>query len=175
MKKNSTLYLTRAAMIAALYVALTYLSSVFGLSSGAIQLRISEALTILPIFFPEAVIGLTVGCLLSNILVGSVLWDVVFGTLATLIGALGARFLRNLPHKLKWLATVPTILSNAVIVPFVLIYAYMLEGAYFYFLFTVFVGEFISAGIFGSLLYYFIKKRGFSHFGINRDNDQENR
>lgn len=159
MKKNTTLYLARAAMIAALYVVLTYLSALFGLSSGVIQLRFSEALTILPIFFPEAVIGLTVGCLLSNILVGSVLWDVVFGTVATLIGALGARMLRKLPHKLKWVATVPTILSNAIIVPFILIYAYMLEGAYFYFLFTVFVGEFISAGIFGSLLYYLIVRK----------------
>ena len=73
MKRNlrrgttSTRYLTRSALIAALYVCLTYVSTIFGLSSGAIQFRISEMLCILPIFMPEAIAGLTIGCMLSNI------------------------------------------------------------------------------------------------------------
>ena len=70
MKKTSALRLTQAAMIAAIYVVLTYFISAFGLANGAIQVRISEALTILPIFTPAAIPGLFVGCLLSNILTG---------------------------------------------------------------------------------------------------------
>ncbi len=158
MKKNSTLYLTRGALIAALYVALTYLATLFGLSSGVIQFRFSEALCILPIFIPEAVIGLTVGCLISNLLAGCVVWDVIFGTLATLIGAIGARLLRRLPNRLIWISTLPTILANAIIVPFVLLYAYGAEGGYFYFMLTVFIGEAVCAGILGTALYYLLKK-----------------
>ena len=94
MKKSSTLYLTRGAMIAALYVALTYLSSLVGLASGAIQFRLSEMLCILPILLPEATLGLTLGCAIANLLTSGVIWDVIFGTLATFIGAVGARLLR---------------------------------------------------------------------------------
>ena len=86
-KKNLTIYTTRGALIAAIYVALTAIASAVGLSSGAIQFRISEALCILPIFMPEAVPGLFIGCLISNVLSGCVVWDVIFGSLATLIGA----------------------------------------------------------------------------------------
>ena len=100
MKKNNVLFLTQAAMIAALYVVLTFLSNAFGLASGAIQIRISEALTLLPYFTPAAVPGLFVGCLLSNVLTGCALFDVLFGSLATLLGAIGTRILR----KSKWLA-----------------------------------------------------------------------
>ena len=158
MKRNSTLYLTRGAIIAALYVALTYLSSLFGLSSGAIQLRLSESLTILPIFLPEAVIGLTIGCLIANLLTGAVVWDIIFGAFATFIGAMGARLARRLKNRFIWLATVPTILSNAIIVPFVLKYAYGLEGGYFFFMLTVGIGEILSAGVLGTLLYFSLKK-----------------
>ena len=158
MKRNSTLYLTRGACIAALYVALTYVSSLFGLSSGVIQLRLSEALTILPVFLPEAIIGLTVGCLIANLLTGAVIWDVIFGTLATLIGAIGARLARRLQKRFIWLATVPTILSNAIIVPFVLKYAYGIEGGYFFFMLTVGAGEILSAGVLGTLLYFSLRK-----------------
>ena len=165
MKKNSTLYLTRGALIAALYVALTYLATLFGLSSGVIQFRFSEALCILPIFMPEAIVGLTVGCLISNILAGCVVWDVIFGTLATLIGAIGARLLRRLPRRFIWLSTLPTILANSVIVPFVLLYAYGAAGGYFYFMLTVFIGEAVCAGVLGSILYYTLIKTKASFFG----------
>ena len=87
MKRTKTI--TQAAIIAALYVVLTFVANTLGLARGAIQIRLSEALTILPYFTPAAIPGLFVGCLISNILVGSVLWDVIFGSIATLLGAIG--------------------------------------------------------------------------------------
>ena len=156
--RKLTLYTTRGALIAALYVLLTLLSSMMGLSSGVIQLRISEAMCILPIFMPEAIPGLFIGCLVSNLLSGGVVWDVVFGSIATLIGAIGARLLKDLPHKQKWLATIPTILANMIIVPFVLIYAYGAPDSYFFIAFTVGVGEIICAGFGGYGLYYTLSK-----------------
>ena len=151
--RKNTLYLTRGALIAALYVVLTQMASMMGLSSGAIQLRFSEALCILPIFMPEAIPGLFVGCIISNILAGGVFWDIVFGSLATLIGAIGARMLRNLPIKLMWIATLPTILANAIIIPIVLILAYGVPDSFIFLVLTVGIGEVLSAGVFGSALY----------------------
>ena len=154
---KSVLYLTRGALIGAMYVALTYLAFLLGLSSGVIQFRISEALCILPIFFPEAVLGLTIGCIISNLITGAVFWDIVFGSLATFIGAMGARLLRKLPDKLKFLTTLPTLFSNAIIVPFVLLFAYGIEGGYWYFFLTVGLGELVCATVGGTLLYYSLK------------------
>ena len=158
MKKTPALYPTRGALIAALYVALTYVAALFGLSSGAIQFRISEALTILPVFLPEAIPGLTIGCLLANLIAGGVFWDIVFGTLATLLGAVGARIIGRIAKNQLWLATIPTILSNALIVPPVLIYAYGVPDAYFYLVATVGIGEIVCAGILGTALGYSLKK-----------------
>ncbi len=158
-RKSYALSITRGAVIGALYVALTYLSSLFGLSSGVIQLRLSEALTILPVLMPEAVPGLFVGCIISNLIVPGVHpLDIVFGSLATLIGAVGALLLRRLPPRLMWCAALPTILSNAIIIPFVLLFAYGAPGSYFYFMLTVGIGEIITAGIFASILYYSLRK-----------------
>lgn len=157
--KKLTLYTARAAIIAALYVVLTALSSAVGLSSGVIQFRISEAMCILPIFLPEAVPGLFIGCLISNLMVpGVVIWDIIFGSLATLIGAIGARLMRRLPEKIKWVATLPTIHANMTIVPLVLMYAYGIEGSYWFFMLTVGIGELVCAGIGGSSLYYILRK-----------------
>lgn len=158
MKSRKALYLTRGALIAALYVALTYVSSALGLASGVIQVRLSEALTVLVLLMPEAVIGVTLGCFLANLLTGALVWDVIFGTLATLIGAILGRALRGLPKKLIWLATLPTVLSNAIIIPFVLIYAYGVPDAYYYIMLTVGLGEIISAAVLGMALYYSLKK-----------------
>ncbi len=158
MKRNSTLFLTRGAMIAALYAVLTYISTAFGLSSGIIQFRISEMLCILPVFMPEAVLALGIGCLISNIISGCALWDIILGTLATVLGALGARLLKVLPAKLMWLATLPTVLANSFIIPLVLIYFYGAGDAYFYLVMTVGIGETVCAGIGGAVLYYSIKK-----------------
>ena len=159
--KRTALFITRGAIVAAMYVALTYLASMLGLSSGVIQFRISEALCILPIFMPEAIPGLAIGCLLSNALTGCVPWDIALGTVATLIGAVGAYMLRKLPKKLIWIATLPTVLANAIIVPFVLLYAYGSEGGYFYFMLTVGIGEVVCASIGGTLLYFAMKKARF--------------
>ena len=137
-----------AAIIAALYVVLTYLASAFGLASFAVQVRFSEALTILPIFTPAAIPGLFAGCILANILTGCALWDIIFGSLATLIGALGTYFLKK--HKI--FATLPPIIANTVIVPVVLLNVYNLEGTYWFFALTVCLGEIISCGVLGTVL-----------------------
>ena len=147
--RKTASFLAKSAVIAALYVVLTLLSSLFGLSGGIIQLRLSEALCVLPLFTPAAVPGLFIGCVLANVLTGAVLWDVLFGSAATLLGALGAYFLRN---RKPALATLPTVLSNTVIVPFVLRYAYGAEGSLLFFAFTVFLGEFVTARLLGVFL-----------------------
>ncbi len=163
-RKEFTLYTTRGALIAAMYVTLTLLSSVLGLSSGVIQFRFSEALCILPIFMPEAVPGLFVGCLISNLIAGGVVWDVIFGSLATLIGAIGTRMLFRLPEKWKWAATLPTVLSNMIIVPLVLIYAYGAPDSYFFLMLTVGIGEIVCAGFGGAGLYYLLKRTATRYF-----------
>lgn len=154
MNNNKTKQMTQGAVIAALYVVLTLLAKALGLDSGQIQLRFSEALCILPCFLPAAVPGLTIGCLLANLLCGNIFWDVVFGTLATLIGAVGTRLLR----KNRWLACLPPILANTLIVPFVLAYAYGLPGTIPFFMLTVGIGEVLSCGLLGQLLYGVLDK-----------------
>lgn len=144
---QKVLTLVHAAVIAALYVVLTFLANAFGLANYAVQLRFSEALTILPYFTPAAIPGLALGCLLSNILTGCALPDIIFGTLATLIGAIGTYLLR----KVKWLAPVPPIVANTVVVPFVLLYAYGIQPLWLSFL-TVGAGEILSCGVLGLLL-----------------------
>ncbi len=153
-------FLCRGALIAALYVVLTWLCSLVGLDKGVIQMRLSEALCVLPAFTGAAVPGLFVGCLLANLLTGSALPDVVFGSLATLIGALGAYFLR----RRKWLVPLPTVLANTLIIPFVLRFAYGAEGSIPYFMLTVGAGEVISAYICGMLLYAALERRAANLF-----------
>ncbi len=136
------------AIIASLYVVFTYLSSALGLSSGVIQVRFSEALTMLPIFTPAAIPGLFIGCLISNILTGCALWDIVFGSLATLLGAFVTYLLRN--HRM--LAVLPPIIANTLIIPPILIFVYGASEAYWFILLTVALGEIISCGILGTAL-----------------------
>ena len=156
-QRHTTVYITKAAFIAALYVVLTELSAQFGLSgTNVIQFRISEALTILPFFTSAAIPGLAIGCFLSNLLTGAAAWDVVFGTVATLIGALLTYALR----RYKWLAPIPPILANTVIVPFVLRYAYGFSDAWWFLALTVFIGEFVCCGILGMLLLFAVNRRG---------------
>ena len=159
MKKPSYVrmrYLTHAAVIAALYVALTWLSALFGLSGmGAVQLRLSEALCVLPYFTFAAVPGVSVGCLLANLLTGAALPDIIFGTLATLLGALGTYLLR----RWRFLSVLPPIVANTVIVPFVIRYAYLDVSESLPFLFaTVGLGEVLSVGVFGTLLLLALEK-----------------
>lgn len=148
MKKNQTLFLTQAAMIATIYVVLTGLAAGFDLANGAIQVRFSEALTVLPFFTPAAVPGLTIGCLLSNILFSGNIFDIIFGTLATLLGAVGTRMLR----KNRWLCSIPPIISNALIIPPVLTFAYHIPGGIPFQMLTVGAGEVICCLIFGQIL-----------------------
>ncbi len=145
--QKSTLYLCQAAVIAALYVVLTFLANLLGLASGVIQIRLSEMLCLLPIFLPSAIPGVTIGCFLANLLTGAVPLDLIFGTLATLLGALGTYALR----KYRILATIPPILSNALIIPFVLAYGYGMEQAIWLMMITVGVGEILSVGVLGLL------------------------
>lgn len=148
-----TVHLTQAAIIAALYIVLTFLANALGLANYAVQIRFSEALTILPYFTGTAIPGLFIGCLLSNILTGCAIPDIVFGSIATLLGAGITYALR----KYKWLAPVGPILSNAVIIPFVLRYAYGIEPLWFSFM-TVTAGEIISCGLLGMLLLFSLEK-----------------
>lgn len=150
--KKTTLYITRGALITAAYTCLAYMCA--PMTFLFFQFRISEALCILPIFFPEAIPALFIGCILSNYLSGCVIFDIIFGSLATLIGAIGARLLAKLPKKLMWLSTLPTVLANTFIVPFVIIYAYGGTESYLFFALSVFVGELVTAGVLGSVLYY---------------------
>lgn len=154
-RKSNIMSLVTAAMIAALYVVLSFAIRLLGLDSGAIQVRVSEALTILPYFTPAAIPGLTIGCLLFNLLSGAAILDVIFGTLATLVGAVGSRFIGKAAKKVAWikyLVAVPPILANAFIVPWILKTAYGLSDAYWYLVVTVGIGEIISCGVLGMML-----------------------
>lgn len=158
--KNRVRFITHSAIIAALYVILTGLSAVLHLASGPIQIRLSEALTVLPVFTPAAIPGLFIGCILANFLTGSLVWDIVFGSLATLIGAVGTFFLRK---KSKYLAVLPPIVSNMMIVPFVLQYVYGEEQMYWFLMLTVGIGEILSAGVCGLILHKTLTKTKLFH------------
>jgi uncharacterized membrane protein len=138
---------------------LTYAASLLGLASGAVQVRFSEALTVLPFFTAAAIPGLALGCLLANFLTGCLWPDIVFGSLATLIGALGTYAVGQKGLN-KWLAPLPPIVANAAIVPFILYYAYGLGPLWFFFV-TVTIGEAVSCGGLGMALVLALEKRGF--------------
>jgi uncharacterized membrane protein len=145
-KKPLALELAQGGIIAALYVALTLLFA--PISFGEMQLRVAEAMTILPLFTSAAVPGLFIGCLLGNLLGGAVILDVVFGSLATLTGAYLGRKLRNN----RWLVPIPAILANTLIIPFVLKYGYGLDLPILLEMVYVFIGEVGGCYILGELL-----------------------
>lgn len=167
MKNKNVLFLTQAAMIAALYVVLTFAINAFGLANGAIQVRVSEALTILPYFTPAAIPGLFIGCLLSNTLTGCALFDIIFGSLATLLGGVGTHLLR----KWKWAAPVSPIVANTIVVPFVLAYVYGVPGGIPYLMLTVGIGEVLSCGVLGMLLLFALSKYRARLFGSFSQNN----
>ena len=150
-----------AAVIAALYTVLTCVVGAFGLANGVIQLRLSEALCILPVFVPAAIPGLTIGCLLSNIILSAMWQDVIFGSLATLLGALGAYWLRRHPY----LAPLPTVISNALIIPPILAYVYGAEEGMVFLTISVGLGELLSAYVCGLILLPLLKKHAKRLFG----------
>lgn len=161
MRNKNVLFVVQAAMIAAIYVALTFVSASLGLASGTIQVRISEALCILPVFTTAAIPGLWLGCLLANFLTGSILVDVICGSIATLIGALGTYYLR----KYKTACTLPPVIANMVIVPFVLRYGYGFVTEYKgidwsipFNAATVGIGEVITCVVMGRILLQVLSK-----------------
>ena len=160
MKDNKVRFMAQAAMIAAVYVALTVVFA--PISFSEIQVRVAEALTILPVFTPAAIPGLFIGCFIGNIAGGAVVPDLIFGTLATLIGAFGTWKLRR-AHPFQ--APVPPILANTVIVPFVLKYAYEVPLPVPFMMLTVGAGEILSCGVLGMLLYYALRSRREQIFG----------
>ncbi len=158
--KQKVVNVATAAIIAALYVVLTYLAAAMGLSSGVIQVRFSEALTILPVFTPAAIPGLFAGCVLANLLTGCAVWDIVFGSIATLLGAVFTYALR----KRKLLAAFPPVIANTIIVPPVLMLVYGAQEAYWFLCLTVCIGEIISCGVLGTFLRKSLEKGGITRF-----------
>ncbi|MBQ7795895.1 MAG: QueT transporter family protein [Lachnospiraceae bacterium] len=146
MKENKTRNLVYGALIAAIYIVLTMMFR--PISFGPIQFRISEVLCVLPYFTPAAVPGVFIGCLISNMLGGAMLMDIVFGSLATLIGAVGSWLVR----RNRYLVSVPPILSNMLIIPWVLKFAYGSEDLVWYMMVTVGIGEIVAIGVLGQLL-----------------------
>ena len=159
-KKSKIMKMTQGAVIAAVYVVLCLVFQ--PISYGVVQFRIAEALTILPLFTPAAVPGLFVGCVLANIVGGGVILDVVFGSLATLIGAALGYLLRSN----RWLVPIPAILANTIIIPFVLKYGYgmtdvplPLSALY------IFIGEVAGCYILGEILATVLLRYGKKIFG----------
>lgn len=150
--RNSTTYIVYAAAIAAIYTVLTLVFA--PLSFGPVQLRVSEALCILPIFTPAAIPGIFIGCLLSNSLGGAHMADIIFGSLASLIGAYGTYMFR----KNAYIALLPPIISNALIIPFVLRYAYGISELIPFMMLTVGIGEVMAIGVLGNMLRLVLEK-----------------
>ena len=147
MKNKGTQFLTEAAAIGAIYVVLTLLLA--PLSFGEVQIRFSEALTILPFFTPAAIPGLFIGCFIANLLGGAIPVDIIFGSIATLIGAVFTYKLRN---SNRFLAPIPPIAANAIIVPFVLRFGYGVNLPIPLMMLTVGIGEVVSCAIVGLIL-----------------------
>ncbi|MBQ7671151.1 MAG: QueT transporter family protein [Clostridia bacterium] len=158
MKNKKTAFITQTAIIAALYAALTWIFA--PISFWAVQFRVSEALCILPYFTPAAIPGVTIGCVLGNLITGAPIWDVIFGSLATLIGAVGSYLLR----KKKWLVPIPPIVSNVIIIPFVLKFAYKLDDAIPFMMLTVGIGEILAIYLLGMILLIALEKTKTSLF-----------
>lgn len=176
MKESKVLFIFQAAVIAAIYVVLTILAASFDLASGVIQVRFSEALTILPFFTPAGIYGVTLGCFLSNTTTNANIFDIVFGTFATLIGGIGTWYIGVLYRKskasfLKFLAPLPPILANTIIVPYILIHAYGIPDAIPFLMLTVGIGEVIACGIFGMMLMVALQPIQNILFYTNKENN----
>ena len=153
MKNTTALFITQAAVIAALYVVLVVVFNY--ISFGPIQFRVAEALTILPYFTPAAIPGLFIGCILANVIGGAVVWDIIFGSIATFIGEVFTYLLRN---KSKFLAPLPPVLANTIIVPWVLKYAYGAEEMVWFMAVTVGIGEILACYVLGMILLFALNK-----------------
>ncbi|MBR3780818.1 MAG: QueT transporter family protein [Clostridia bacterium] len=117
MNKKKITVMAHGAMIAAIYAAATYLCAVFAIAYGNIQFRLSEALTILSVFTPAAIPGLAIGCIIGNLSSPFGVWDIVFGSLATLLAAITARALRNIRFRgFPFLSLIMPVIFNGLIV-----------------------------------------------------------
>jgi len=172
MYKGKKVFIVQTIIIAAAYVVLTIIADMFGMAKNIVQFRISDALCVLPYFTPAAIPGLFFGCLIANSIVigppagpgviqelittGTVsianmpyLYDIIFGSLATLLGAIGAYLLR----KYKFVVAIPPVIFNTVIVVLLFQYAYRYEDTSMFKCFcTVGVGELVSCGLLGTAL-----------------------
>ena len=165
MKNSKVTFITHAAAIAAIYVVLTLVFA--PISYGEVQVRIAEALTILPFFTPAAIPGLFIGCLIANVIGGSIVLDVIFGSIATLLGAAGTWMLR----KNRWLAPLPPIISNTIIVPLVLRFGYGVLLPIPLLMVFIAIGEIISCYILGELLLSVLLPYAGRLFGTDRSSD----
>ncbi len=153
MNKKGILFITQGAVIAALYVVLTLISQALGFLSFDVQFRFSEALCVLPLFSAAAVPGITIGCVLANLLTGGAPWDIVFGSLATFLGALACRFISKLlisrgkKAAAIWLSPIPNIITNTAILPFVIKWVYASELSIPLLAAFVLLGELISCAL----------------------------
>lgn len=152
MRNKKVQFIVQSAAIAAIYVVLTVLFAPIGF--GEVQIRFAEALTVLPFFTPAAVPGLFVGCVIGNLLGGAIPLDVIFGSLATLLGAMGTYMFR----RYRFLAPVFPILANTIVVPQVLYYGYSVNLPIPFMMVTVGVGEVVSCGILGMILLFALEK-----------------
>jgi len=152
MNYKKTLFITQAAMIASLYTVLVIIFKPISFSD--VQVRIAEALTILPFFTPAAIPGVAIGCFISGIVTGANIFDIVFGSLASLIAAVLTYQLRR--H--KFLVPVPPILVNAIVIPWVLRYAYEVPLPIPFMMLTVGIGEVLACGVLGLCLLFALEK-----------------
>lgn len=154
MKNSKANFLALSGLFAAMYVALTALSALFGLDKGVIQFRLSEVLTVIPFVCIPAIPGIAVGCVISGILFGATPIDIVFGSLTTLLAAALTAVFGKKYRKAAWSAAIPPILLNSFSVPFILKYSYCVGEAYYFILITVFIGETVCAGLIGTAVLY---------------------
>ena len=159
------LRITQGAVIAALYVVLTLVFA--PISFGPVQVRIAEALCILPMFTPAAIPGLFIGCLIANLIGGGIILDVIFGSIATLIGAVLGYMLR----KNRWLVPLPAVIANALIVPFVLKYGYgVVDVAVPVLMFQILLGEIAGCYALGEILCTALQKNAGRIFKPSEEN-----
>ena len=153
--KFTTQNLAMAGSIAALYAVMAYFSSIFGVAYGPFQCRFSEALCVLPFLFPAAVPGLFIGCLAANLLSPYGALDIVFGSLATLLAAVWTARVKH-----KWLAPLPPVICNAVIVGAVIAVetapGSLFPASFAYNALTVGAGEAVACFALGGLLLHYL-------------------
>lgn len=149
MRRTKATYIFQFLIIAALYAGITIAEQfTVGMTKDIIQVRLSDALTVLPVFTPAAIPGLFAGCMVSNYVIGCQTYDVIFGSLATLVGATGTYLVR----KHRFMAPVPPIIINMITIPLLFTYVYRYEDSFWYYVIAIGIGQIIACGILGMAL-----------------------